>query len=98
MVGVAISYNTLGGLHNALNHPDSAIYYYKKAIDLYNSYPDRGLKFGISDAQTYYWLHAMNAVEVRYSQSLVYVTTKHYFTSSGFTLACVFQKMLSGRG
>lgn len=38
MVGVAISYNTLGGLHNALNHPDSAIYYYKKAIDLYKNY------------------------------------------------------------
>ncbi|MDT8432856.1 MAG: glycosyl hydrolase, partial [Bacteroidales bacterium] len=32
------------------------------AIDLYDSYPDRSLKFGISDAQTYYWLHAMNAL------------------------------------
>jgi hypothetical protein len=32
------------------------------AIDLYNAYPDRGLKFGISEAQTYYWLHAMNAI------------------------------------
>ncbi|MFY0483613.1 glycosyl hydrolase [Flavobacterium sp. PLA-1-15] len=32
------------------------------AIDLYDSYPDRGLKFGISDAQTYHWLHAMNAL------------------------------------
>ena len=28
------------------------------AIDLYNSYPDRSLKYGISDAQTYHWLHA----------------------------------------
>ena len=32
------------------------------AIDLYDSYPDRSLKFGISDAQTYYWLHTMNAL------------------------------------
>ncbi len=32
-----------------------------KAIELYDSYPDRNLKFGVSDAQTYYWLHAMNA-------------------------------------
>ncbi|MGB0254551.1 MAG: glycosyl hydrolase [Flavobacteriaceae bacterium] len=32
------------------------------AIDLYDSYPNRGLKFGISDAQTYHWLHAMNAL------------------------------------
>jgi endoglucanase Acf2 len=32
------------------------------AIDLYNAYPDRELKFGISDAQTYHWLHAMNAL------------------------------------
>jgi endo-1,3(4)-beta-glucanase len=33
-----------------------------QAIDLYDSYPDRALKFGVSDAQTYYWLHAMNAL------------------------------------
>jgi endoglucanase Acf2 len=32
------------------------------AINLYNSNPDRSLKFGISDAQTYYWLHSMNAI------------------------------------
>lgn len=32
------------------------------AIDLYDSYPNRSLKFGISDAQTYHWLHAMNAL------------------------------------
>ena len=32
------------------------------AIELYNSFPDRNLKFGISDAQTYHWLHAMNAL------------------------------------
>lgn len=34
----------------------------QSAITLYDSYPDRSLKFGISDAQTYYWLHAMNAL------------------------------------
>lgn len=34
----------------------------QKAIDLYDSYPNRSLKFGVSDAQTYYWLHAMNAM------------------------------------
>ncbi|MDA3834188.1 MAG: glycosyl hydrolase, partial [Spirochaetales bacterium] len=34
----------------------------QSAIDLYNSYHDRSLKFGLSDAQTYYWLHAMNAL------------------------------------
>jgi len=33
-----------------------------KAIELYNSNPNRDLKFGISDAQTYHWLHAMNAL------------------------------------
>lgn len=33
-----------------------------KAIEMYNSYPDRELKFGVSDAQTYHWLHAMNAL------------------------------------
>lgn len=39
-----------------------AFIYPRAAIDLYDSYPDRSLKFGISDAQTYYWLHAMNAL------------------------------------
>lgn len=33
-----------------------------KAIAMYNSYPDREIKFGVSDAQTYHWLHAMNAL------------------------------------
>ena len=32
------------------------------AISMYDSYPDRNLKFGISDAHTYHWLHAMNAL------------------------------------
>lgn len=34
----------------------------QKAIDMYDSYPNRNLKFGISDAQTYHWLHAANAL------------------------------------
>ena len=34
----------------------------EQAITLYDSYPDRELKFGITDAQTYHWLHAMNAL------------------------------------
>ncbi|AZQ64061.1 carbohydrate-binding protein [Flammeovirga pectinis] len=33
-----------------------------KAIDLYNDYPERAMKFGVADAQTYYWLHNMNAM------------------------------------
>ena len=32
------------------------------AIALYDSNPDRELKFGMSDAQTYYWLHSMNVL------------------------------------
>ena len=32
------------------------------AIELYDLYPNRALKFGISDAQTYHWLHSMNAL------------------------------------
>ncbi|MFI3240670.1 MAG: glycosyl hydrolase, partial [Bacteroidales bacterium] len=30
-----------------------------EAVEMYDSYPDRSLKFGMSDAQTYYWLHSM---------------------------------------
>lgn len=33
-----------------------------ETITLYNSYPNRSLKFGVTDAQTYHWLHAMNAL------------------------------------
>ena len=33
-----------------------------QAIEMYNSYPDRNIKFGIADAQTYHWLHAFNAL------------------------------------
>lgn len=32
------------------------------AIALYDANPGRNLKFGVSDAQTYYWLHAMNVL------------------------------------
>lgn len=32
------------------------------AIDMYDAYPGRIMKFGVSDAQTYHWLHAMNAM------------------------------------
>ncbi|WP_136482774.1 glycosyl hydrolase [Cognatitamlana onchidii] len=34
----------------------------QQAIDLYNSYADRIMKFGVSDVQTYHWIHAMNAM------------------------------------
>ena len=34
----------------------------EKAIELYDAYPNRVMKFGVSDAQTYHWLHAMNAM------------------------------------
>ncbi len=33
-----------------------------EAIKLYDAYPNRGIKFGVSDAQTYHWLHTMNAM------------------------------------
>lgn len=33
-----------------------------KAIGLYDSYPNRDLKFGVSDAQTYHWLHSMKVL------------------------------------
>lgn len=34
----------------------------QEVIDLYDSYPDRSLKFGVSDAQTYFWLHSLNVI------------------------------------
>ncbi len=33
-----------------------------EALRLQASYPDRDLKFGVSDAQTYYWLHSMKSI------------------------------------
>jgi endoglucanase Acf2/uncharacterized protein YjdB len=33
-----------------------------QAITLYNNYTNRNIKFGISDAQTYHWLHTLNAM------------------------------------
>lgn len=41
-----------------------AFYNPQKAIQLYDSYPNRSLKFGVSDAQTYHWLHAMNVLGI----------------------------------
>lgn len=55
------------------------------AINLYDSYPDRNLKFGISDAQTYHWLHNMNALgPVDASISADYPIAAA-FTNSGLT-------------
>ena len=34
----------------------------EKSINLYDKSPNRNLKFGISDAQTYYWLHSLNGI------------------------------------
>ena len=34
----------------------------QKALNLYDGYPERNLKFGVSDAETYHWLHAMKAL------------------------------------
>jgi endo-1,3(4)-beta-glucanase len=34
----------------------------ESAISLYNSNPQREIKFGVSDAHTYYWIHGMNAL------------------------------------
>lgn len=34
----------------------------QQAITLYNAYPERSVKVGMSDAQTYHWLHTMNAM------------------------------------
>ena len=36
----------------------------QEAVNLYIAYPERNLKFGISDAQTYHWLHSVNAMGV----------------------------------
>ncbi|RED94385.1 glycosyl hydrolase [Marinoscillum furvescens] len=52
-----------------------------QALSLYNSYTDRNIKFGISDAQTYHWLHTMNAM----GQVAELVT-------ANYPIAAVFQK------
>ena len=33
-----------------------------EALTMYDSYPNRSIKFGVTDVQTYYWLHAMNVL------------------------------------
>ena len=56
-----------------------------KALGLYDSYPNRNLKFGISDAQTYHWLHALKTLGVVETS----VTSSHplsaVFNNSGDT-------------
>jgi endoglucanase Acf2 len=52
-----------------------------EAIALYNDRPDRTLKFGVSDAQTYHWLHAMNAMG----------TVKNELTAD-YPIAAAFEK------
>jgi endo-1,3(4)-beta-glucanase len=60
-----------GILNNADNNPNlwhDIIWQYlaftdpEQAIALYNAKSNRILKFGISDVQTYHWLHAINAM------------------------------------
>ncbi|MFT7017846.1 MAG: endoglucanase Acf2 [Cyclobacteriaceae bacterium] len=66
----------------------------EKAIALYDSHPNRTLKFGVSDAQTYYWLHAMNAmgrvdaavtadypIAVAFQKNGVYTYTAHNYSN-----------------
>jgi endoglucanase Acf2 len=56
-----------------------------KAIGLYNSYPNREIKFGVSDAQTYHWLHAMNALGRVSPTITANCTTATAFTQNGQT-------------
>lgn len=56
-----------------------------KAIGLYNSYPNRELKFGVSDAQTYHWLHAMNALGRVNATITANCPTAAAFTQNGQT-------------
>lgn len=39
IISVAISYNTLAAIHKAMDQSDSAIYYFKKALDIYEDNP-----------------------------------------------------------
>ena len=39
-----------------------------RALELYELSPHRNLKFGVSDAQTYYWLHALEALGIHQPQ------------------------------
>ncbi|MHA7056919.1 glycosyl hydrolase [Aquimarina sp. M1] len=45
----------------------------QRALDLYNSYRERNIKVGISDTQTYHWLHAM----VTLGQTANEITANH---------------------
>ena len=55
------------------------------AINLYNSYPQRNLKFGISDAQTYHWLHSMNVLGRVNTNITANYPIAASFTSNGIT-------------
>ena len=56
-----------------------------KAIGLYNSYPNREIKFGVSDAQTYHWLHSMNALGRVSPTITANCSTATAFTQNGQT-------------
>jgi endo-1,3(4)-beta-glucanase len=53
----------------------------QQAIEMYNSFPGRQLKFGVSDAQTYHWIHAMNALG-----------RVHADVTADYPIAAVFEK------
>ena len=52
-----------------------------RALELYELSPNRNLKFGVSDAQTYYWLHALEALGIHQPQ-----------ITANYPIAAVFEK------
>ncbi len=52
-----------------------------EAISMYDSNPNRNLKFGVSDAQTYYWLHSMNGLG-NFDSTI----------TADYPIACAFEK------
>ena len=52
-----------------------------KALELYGNSPNRTLKFGVSDAQTYYWLHNLESLGVFQPQ-----------ITANYPIASVFEK------
>ncbi|MGY8911609.1 MAG: glycosyl hydrolase, partial [Flavobacteriales bacterium] len=57
----------------------------QEAVNLYNAYPERNLKFGISDAQTYHWLHSVNALGVIDASIAANYPITGVFTQNGET-------------
>ena len=53
----------------------------ERALELYTLSPNRNLKFGVSDAQTYYWLHALTALGIHQPQ-----------ITANYPIAAVFEK------